>query len=74
MYRRDGALLDHLNEVLAMLLAQDRGLTRSLAVQKPIRTMGIEAQDSVTHRLQAHAADPSCLGAGAPVIDRRQSR
>jgi hypothetical protein len=72
MHRRDGAVLDHLNEVPAMRLAQDRGLTRGLAVQKPIRTVGIEAQHPVTHRLQAHAADLSRLGAGAPVIDRRQ--
>ena len=57
-----------------MLLAQDRGLTRGFAVQKPIRAVGIEAQDPVTHRLQAHAADRSRLGAGAPVIDRRQSQ
>jgi hypothetical protein len=28
-----------------MLLAQDRGLTRGFAVQKPIRAVGVEAQD-----------------------------
>ena len=36
--------------------------------------MGVEAQHPVPHRLQPHAADPGRLGAGAPIIDRRQSQ
>jgi hypothetical protein len=55
-----------------MLIAQDRGLARRLAVQETVWTLSIEPQHPVAQGLQPHATDPGRLGAGGAVVDRSQ--
>jgi hypothetical protein len=58
--------------MLAMLIAQDRGRARRLAVQETVGTLSIEPQHPVAHGLQSHATHLSSLGARTSVIDHRQ--
>ena len=76
--RRDRAALDDLQQRLPVRLpvrlAEQRGVAGRLAVHQPRRSLGVEGQHPVPHRLQPNPADPSGIAAGAPVINRRQHK
>ena len=70
--RRDRAGLDDLRQGLALGGIEQRDLAGRLAVDQTRRTLGVERQHPVAHRLQADAADLGRLAARAAVVDRRQ--
>ena len=71
---RHGPLFDDGLEGLSVLFIEPRGGARRLAGQEALGSPGVEAQHPVPHDLQCHAADPSRLGAGTPIVDRGQSQ
>ena len=72
MPRRDRAVFDPLEQLPTMLIAQDRGRARRLAVQETVGTLSIEPQHPVAHGLQPHTTDPGRLGTAAAIVDRSQ--
>ena len=69
VHRWDRASFNHLDQVLAMMIAETGGLARWLAVDQPLRPLSIELEHPVTHDLQGDAADPGCVRSGAAVVD-----
>lgn len=47
-------------------------MARRLPVDQPRRTVGVEAQHPIAHRLKTDFRDPGRVVAGAPVIIRRK--
>ena len=72
MDRRDRALVDPGHQGRAMRIGELGRLAGRLAVDQPVRAMGVELHHPVAHDLQRDPADPGRLGAGRPLIDRRQ--
>src|SRR4051794_9528254 len=70
--RWDRPLLDNPRQGLALIGIEQRHLARCLAVDQPVRPLGIERQYPVAHRLQPDPADLGCLAAQAAVVDRCQ--
>ena len=72
MSRRDRPALDNPGKRLALGLVELRRLAPRLAIDKPVRPRGVEAQHPVTHRLQTDTANPRRLTPRAAVVDRGQ--
>ena len=56
----------------AMLVLQERRLTRRLAINEATRAVRVEAQNPVANDLKRHAADLRRLAARRAVVDRRE--
>ena len=69
VHRRDRAALERRRQRRPVGVAQPRRLARSLAVDQPLRAMGIELQHPVPDDLPRHAADPRRLGPRRSVVD-----
>ena len=72
MDRRDRAALDHPHNCLALHAIELRGLTWRFAVKQAGSPPRIEPHHPVPDDLQRHAANPSRLGAGRPIVNGRQ--
>jgi hypothetical protein len=72
MDRRDRALVDPGHQGRAMRIGELGRLAGRLAVDQPVRAMGVELHHPVADDLHSDTADPGRLGAGRPLIDRRQ--
>jgi hypothetical protein len=72
--RRGRAAFDHCLQRGAMGLVQLRRLAGRLAVDQPVRTMGVELHHPIPDDLQGHPADRRRLGSLRPVIDRGQGQ
>src|SRR3954469_14441785 len=68
------ALIDDGLQSLSVLILEPRRSPWCPAGQEALRAPSVEAQHPIAHDLQRHAADLSRLGAGGPIIDRRQSQ
>lgn len=64
--------LDESGQGRAMRIIEPRGLSGDLAVDEPIRTVGVETQNPVANDLETDAADLRCLAVRAAIVDRRQ--
>ena len=71
--RRDRPRVDDVLQGLALLTVQKRAGARRPAGHESLRPRSVEAQHPVAHNLQRDAADPRCLGACRPIVDRRQA-
>ena len=72
--RRGRAAFDHRFQRRAMCLGQLRWLPGRLAVDQPIRTMGVELHHPIPNDLQCYPADRRRLGSPRPVIDGGQGQ
>jgi hypothetical protein len=72
MDRRVRPSLDDLKQGRSLTLIEQRWLARSLAGHKARRTIGIEPQDPITHRLQPDAADRGSSRARFAAVYRGQ--
>src|SRR5260221_2252993 len=72
MDRRVRPSLDNLEQGRPLPLVQQRRLARCLAGLKARRTVGVEAQDPIAHRLQPDAADRGSSRTRLAGIDRGQ--
>jgi hypothetical protein len=70
--RWDRAALDDLPQRLPTRVVEKRGVARCLAIHQAGRSLGVEGQHPVPHRLQADAADLGGIAARSAIIDRRQ--
>jgi hypothetical protein len=70
--RRDRARIDPGHQGRAMRIGELGRLAGRLAVDQPVRAMGVELHHPVAHDLHRDPADPGRLGAGRPLIDRGQ--
>ena len=68
--RRYGATLHDRCKRCQLFGRQLGRFARRLAIDQPIRTVGVEFLDPVTDDLNRDAAQPSCLAAAGTVIDR----
>ncbi len=59
---------------LALCRTQQRHLSRSLAIDQPIRAARVEPQNPVAHRLQPHAPGVCGFPACATRVNHRQSQ
>src|ERR1700731_3930838 len=74
MNRCDRAALDDLPQRIPALVVEQRRIARRLAVDQAGRSLGIERQHPVPHRLQPDTTDLGGLGARAAGIDRPQRK
>lgn len=72
MDRRDRAGLDDRHQRTALFGVQQRRVAGRLAVDETGRTIRVEGQHPIAHRLEADAADPRRGCSRGAIIDRRQ--
>ena len=72
--RRNRPALKHRRQRRAVRLLEPGPLTRSFAVDQPVRTVRVELQHPIPDDLQGHPADLGSLRPARPVIDRGQSQ
>jgi hypothetical protein len=70
VHRRDRSALDDPRQRLALRLIQLRRLPRRLAVDQPVRSLGVEPQHPVANRLQPDIPDPRRGAPRAAVVNR----
>jgi hypothetical protein len=74
VHRLDRAAINHLDQVLTLLVEKPRGLVRRLAIDQPLRSMGVELEYSIAHHQQC--PPPICAASvrGGALIDSRKSQ
>jgi len=72
MDRRIRPSLDDLEQRRSLMFVEQRRLAWRLAGLKAGRTVGVEPQDPIAHRLQPHTADRGGGGTRLASIDRRK--
>jgi hypothetical protein len=70
--RRDRARIDPGRQGRAMRIGELGRLTRWLAVDQALGSVGVELHHPVPHDLDRDPADPGRLGAACPLVDRGQ--
>ena len=70
--RRYRTVIDQLPQPLALRVVEKSGLAERLAGDEAGRTVPVQPQHPIAHRLKPDPADRGRLGSGASIIDRRQ--
>ena len=70
--RRYRTVIDQLPQPLALRVVEKSGLAGRLAADEAGRTVPVQPQHPIAHRLKADPADRGRVGPRASIIDRRQ--
>ena len=70
----DRPALDYFHNRCPLRVVEPRGLAGRLAVDQARWPLGVEPHHPVPNDLQRHVANPGCLRARRPIINRRQGQ